>query len=704
MLARLYSAVRRAATGGALLTTLAGLLLVGLPLLGAPHGTARATLAAGRPQTSDVTLAVPAVAHAAHAARLSRGRAPVVARLQETPTRQFGVVGVTWDGGFPTDGLTVQIRTHAHGAWSAWQNLALDTDTATSAPGRRAGTDPVWVAPATGVAVRVRSADGRVPGHVRVAVIDGGTGLAQPTGRLALRPAAASTTSGGVPMPDIVTRAEWGSMTKLPSCSKPRYAANMRGIVIHHTVNSNDYTAAEAPGIVRAIQMYHVQQMGWCDVGYNFLVDRFGTIYEGRRGGIDKQVRGAHAGNWDVNLYTTGISMIGNFQTVAPSRALKQAVVHLSAWRLSLFGHQPFGTFKIDGISMRRISGHRDVAIDGFNPSTATECPGQIAYDWVHSGGMRSRVKNLMDQAAASDPPSPRTSRLAGSNRYATAAAIADHTFTAPVPAVFLSSGLAFPDALSAGPAAAHQHGPVLLTKPGSLPAATANELQRLKPATVYVVGGPAAVSDHVASVAGQYAGTVVRLGGANRYATGVVTAKRFWSSAGTVYLSSGLNYPDALSGGALAARRGAPILLSAPDGLPRSVGRELAALSPTKVVLLGGPGALSKTVASQVQQRLPGATVTRIAGADRYGTSAAVASTGWSSAKQVYFAVGTDFPDALAGVPAAAAHGSPLLLTEASCLPTPVFEVVGALSPSNEVLLGGSDVLGSSAPSSECP
>jgi putative cell wall-binding protein len=700
LLARLCSTFRRVATGGALLTLLGGLLLVGLPLAGLQSGT-RATLSSGGPRTSDVTLKVPAVGRSA---RVAHGHSQVVARLPETPTRQFGVVGVTWDGGSPTDGLTVQIRTHGHGGWSGWQDVAVDTDTASTAPGAREGTDPIWVGPATGVGVRLLSADGRVPADVKVAVIDGGTGLAQPAGRIALHPAAASTTTGGVAEPDIVTRAEWGSMTKLPYCSKPRYAKNMRGVVIHHTVNSNDYTAEQAPGIVRAIQMYHVQQMGWCDVGYNFLVDRFGTIYEGRRGGIDKQVRGAHAGNWDVNLYTTGIAMIGNFQKVAPPPALKRAVVHLSAWRLSLFGHRPFGTFTINGISMRRISGHRDVNLDGFNPSTATACPGQLAYDWIHNGGMRKQVRNVMDKAAASQPPAPTTSRLAGSNRFETAAAIADSTFSAPVSAVFLSSGLAFPDALSAGPAAVRQHGPVLLTKPRRLPAATADELQRLHPATVYVVGGPAAVSDHVANVADQYAGTVVRLGGSNRYATGMLTAKRFWSSAGTVYLASGLNYPDALSGGALAAHRGAPILLARPDGLPRSVGRELTSLSPSKVVVLGGPGALSSAVVSQVKQRLPGATVTRLAGTDRYGTSAAVASTGWSSAQQVYFAVGTDFPDALAGVPAAAAHGSPLLLTQESCLPSPVYDVVGALAPSHEVLLGGSTVLGSSAPSSECP
>jgi putative cell wall-binding protein len=319
---------------------------------------------------------------------------------------------------------------------------------------------------------------------------------------------------------------------------------------------------------------------------------------------------------------------------------------------------------------------------------------------------MRRRVRAVMDKAAGSQPqsPTPTRSRLAGPNRYATAAAIASGAFPSGASTVFLTSGRQFPDALSAGPAAAKHNGPVLLTKPRGLPTETANELRQLHPSTVYVVGGPAAVSDRVVRKADQYAGTVVRLGGRNRYGTGVVTTKRFWSRAGTVYLASGADYPDALSGGALAAHQGAPILLSAPTALPRVVGRELTALAPSRVVLLGGLGALSRAVADQVRGRLPSASVTRLAGADRYGTSAAVASAGWPSAGQVYFAVGTDFPDALAGVPAAAVHGSPLLLAHSGCLPTPVYDVVGSLSPQSEVLLGGSDVLGSNAPSTECP
>jgi putative cell wall-binding protein len=145
------------------------------------------------------------------------------------------------------------------------------------------------------------------------------------------------------------------------------------------------------------------------------------------------------------------------------------------------------------------------------------------------------------------------------------------------------------------------------------------------------------------------------------------------------------------------------PILLSQPDALPGVVRDELTTLAPGKVVLLGGRGALTRAVARQVRQALPAAAVTRIAGADRFGTSAAIASAGWTSANEVYFAVGSDFPDALAGVSAAAVHGSPLLLTNTSCLPAPVHDVVQLLDPKSEVLLGGPEVLGSDAPTAEC-
>ena len=117
--------------------------------------------------------------------------------------------------------------------------------------------------------------------------------------------------------PKVVSRSKWGADESI-RCSSPDYDEFVSGATVHHTAGNNAYTKAEAPGIVRAIYTYHASTLHWCDVGYNALVDKFGTIYEGRAGGLDKPVEGAHAGGFNMN--TVGIAMMGNYDKVAPTR------------------------------------------------------------------------------------------------------------------------------------------------------------------------------------------------------------------------------------------------------------------------------------------------------------------------------------------------------------------------------------------------
>jgi putative cell wall-binding protein len=268
---------------------------------------------------------------------------------------------------------------------------------------------------------------------------------------------------------------------------------------------------------------------------------------------------------------------------------------------------------------------------------------------------------------------------------------------------VFLSSGETFPDALTGGPAAATQTAPVLLTRQNSLPAETDGELERLSPRRIYVLGGQGAVSEQVVAQASKHADSVVRLAGPNRYATGVEISRALWSSSDMVYVASGATYPDALSGGALAARNNAPILLSDRMALPEEVKRELIRLRPTGVVLLGGTAALSKALRDEIARSVPGASVSRLAGKNRYATSAVITRAGWASSEQAFFAAGTGFPDALAGVPASALRGAPLVLTQRTCMPAPIARTVDQLGPRDRILLGGSVVLDDSASSSTC-
>ena len=719
------------------LSLLVGLAAVAIPLwaLGPGFGggssdNPAANLPVGDGNASLTSLSVPAAGDLQLA---GSGDKVVVAELGAENTQHYGMVGVTWIAGTGADDLEVEVRVHdASTGWTGWQALVIDDDGPSESDTQsdtaedtqvRAGTKPTWVGTSDGVAVRLLSGEGAAPEDVQVALIDGGTGLAEAPGSDPSSAQLSGATSGGIPpRPTIITRKQWGvDRSSESSCDTPNTVPTMKGIVLHHTVNSNDYTAAEAPGIVRAIHLYHTKSRGWCDVGYNFLVDKYGVIYQGRRGGITKQVRGAHAGNWDVNTYTTGISMIGNFENAIVPPALQDAVVRFMAWRLASFGVNPMGTAYFGGHTIPAIAGHRDVYKSGIRPATATACPGKYAYDWLVNGDLRRRVAQMIADApppsespsastspsvsispSPSEPPPPSVSRVAADDRYATAAAIAKDTFTGPVGAVFLASGENFPDALSAGPAAGRR-GPVLLTQGAALPDETAAALKQLMPSTIYVLGGENAVSATAAQQAASYA-PVVRLAGYTRYGTGKLISKQFWPEhADTVYLASGLAYPDALSGGVLAARQNAPVLLSGTNRIPKPTAKTLTRLAPTRVVMLGGTVALSDAVTTQVRQLLPSAAVSRIAGADRFATSALVARTGWSASEIGYFASALNFPDALAGVPAAAAKGGPLLLARPRCLPAPVYGEVESLGMQDRILLGGALSLRDGAATRQC-
>ncbi|MDK8450273.1 N-acetylmuramoyl-L-alanine amidase [Corynebacterium mastitidis] len=183
-------------------------------------------------------------------------------------------------------------------------------------------------------------------------------------------------------MPEVVSRAGWGADESI-RCQDPTVDDQVSALTIHHTAGSNNYTQAQAPGVVRGIYQYHAQTLGWCDIGYNALVDKFGTIYEGRYGGLNEAVQGAHAGGFNQN--TWGISMMGNYETVTPPQATLEAVGRLAGWRAALAGFDPTGedihysegtsyTKYAYGteVTLPNIFAHRDVGL--------TTCPGDAGY------------------------------------------------------------------------------------------------------------------------------------------------------------------------------------------------------------------------------------------------------------------------------------------------------------------------------------
>lgn len=299
------------------------------------------------------------------------------------------------------------------------------------------------------------------------------------------------------------------------------------------------------------------------------------------------------------------------------------------------------------------------------------------------------------------------TIRLGGADRYGTSVAISKRSFTAPVEAVFIATGAAFPDALAGGPAAARLGGPVLLVRKDGVPRAVKDEIQRLKPKNIYVLGGPDVVRPTVLGDLRQLtSGRVARLHGENRYETAAQVSRSLWTSRlSTVFVASGASFPDALSGGAAAAHLDAPLLLTAPHGLPSATRTELARLKPSRVYVLGGSAAVAPDVVTGIKNVLPGVRVVRLHGADRYATSAKIVTEIWRGTEAVFYATGSAFPDALSATPAAHVNEAPLLLVKDKCLTSAVMRARETVAPwpLTSVLVGGTSVLPTAAYNTEC-
>jgi subtilisin family serine protease/putative cell wall-binding protein len=189
--------------------------------------------------------------------------------------------------------------------------------------------------------------------------------------------------------------------------------------------------------------------------------------------------------------------------------------------------------------------------------------------------------------------------RIGGADRYATAAAISAATFLPGVRQVYIATGANYPDALAAGAAAGRVGGPILLARAGGLPAETAAELARLRPAEIVVMGGPSVVSDAVLAQLGAFAPSVRRVAGADRFATAAALSQATAVAGATerVYIATGASFPDGLSAGPVAGLGNAPLLLVKHDSIPPSVVAELRRLNPSTVVIVGGPGVVSDGV-----------------------------------------------------------------------------------------------------------
>ncbi len=286
-----------------------------------------------------------------------------VARL--TTDQRFNLVGLRWRG---ARSARVSLRARTGGHWSPWVEVGHSDGIGR---GGRTVSDPVWAGEADALELR---SDRSLPGLVADFQNTTGTATARDRAVTAMRHGVAAVARpvlgliGGsgaqaAPVaPHILPRSSWNDGSCRPR-AKPLYGS-VRMALVHHTVTLNDYSPEDSASIVLAICRYHVQQNGWNDIGYNFLADKYGQVFEGRAGGIDQAVVGAQAQGW--NSQSTGVSVLGTYTQTPLSQAGLNALGQLLAWKLSLHGVSPLGrvTLTSPGGSENRWSAGSRVTFD----------------------------------------------------------------------------------------------------------------------------------------------------------------------------------------------------------------------------------------------------------------------------------------------------------------------------------------------------
>lgn len=286
--------------------------------------------------------------------------------------------------------------------------------------------------------------------------------------------------------------------------------------------------------------------------------------------------------------------------------------------------------------------------------------------------------------------------RVAGPGRFETSVAISQLFDPGDTTVAFIVNGMNFPDALSAGPAAARYPAPVLLVSPDSIPAAVAGELQRLGIETIFIVGGPPSVSLAVESQLHAYANDVYRVQGADRFDTSRLVAEIFFDNAinQTAYLATGRNFPDALTAGPAAANGFGPVILvdGAASTMDNSTRTLINDLGFERLVIAGGEPSVSAGVEESAQALPLVNEVYRHAGTNRFDTGVKVNRASFPAADAVFLATGTNFPDALAGAALAGSPlwRSPIYLVPTNCVPVDVLDEIKRLHPKDIILLGG--------------
>ncbi len=326
--------------------------------------------------------------------------------------KRFDIVGVRWDEGDPETDLEVRVRKQG-GGWSRWAEATRDSDhapdPARGEANRQRASAPVWA----GGADEVQYRTARKLGGVKLEFINTtGTATAADRAETAVRRAANKSITGvaglfsaSAAAPSMVSRAEWGGDRYCQPRDSQYDMGSVKAVFVHHTVNANSYSSSDAASLVLGICRYHRDTNGWDDIGYNFLVDKYGRIYEGREGGISKPVIGAQAQGW--NAQSTGVANLGTFESSGQTGDALRAMDRLISWKLDNHGTPRGGrvTLTSAGGSTNRYSEGTNVAfnrISGHRDGNLTSCPGSALYRQLPA--LREAVEDGGDTTAPATP------------------------------------------------------------------------------------------------------------------------------------------------------------------------------------------------------------------------------------------------------------------------------------------------------------
>jgi putative cell wall-binding protein len=628
--------------------------------------------------------------------------------------RSFDLIALTWQRGAAEPGTRVRVRVREMGVWSDWKLLEVDdegpddgsAEAARAASEGRDGTEPLLVA-SDGFQARVDTPSGKAVPGLAVDLVSGGRSDADGGAGSDRATAAAAT-----PSPNVVTRAKWGADERLVK-ETPVTNRTVKTLVVHHTATTNSYTSAGAYAQIRAVYAFHTKQRGWNDIGYNFLVDRFGRVYEGRRGSLTSPIRGAHTGGF--NAASLGVSVLGTYTSTSPSSAAVKALATLLSWQAAQNEIHPGRTASIvssghTGSRYKAGATARVLGIVGHRDLGYTECPGSALYRSL--AGFRTTAASRMKPGLTGPAMSALTAPEGTGSLTFTATIPTRQRWSLAVTALCGGTAVRTMSGVSSGritatwnlkdsagrpvPPGAYtvtvtSHSPV-----GAVPAWLA-DVEVLPTVDTTVPTPSPSASPTATQTPAPPVSTVCsvrRAAGLGPALTSVIAGRAAAPDARSVVLvnatGSASAYAEALAVAPFAAAQTAPVLLTGTVSLPDPVARDIASRKVTSAWIVGS----TSSVGAAVEERLRSlgvATVRRIGAGDHWETAAELAVRSGAPHREAVLVSGDPGQqlDALTAAASAASTGRPLLLTSRAGVPAATLDALRTLRVTSVTVVG---------------